>query len=132
MKNTLKKKLLVGFSAVSILFGSVFGSLSACAETESDSADFKKYSVVKMTGNYILHKNIKYSNYLNLTNVDTKCALHISMNSYGSVRVKNQDYSHLARNTELYFGKTLEELKENHIEYTDVCEECFPDGIEAE
>ncbi len=129
MKNTLKKKLLVGFTAASILFGSVFGSLAACTETESSSKDFQKYSVIKMTDNYVLHRNNSKSYY---TDVDTKCALHISMSSLGSVRVKNQDGSEFAYNTEFYLGKTLEELEENHIEYTDVCEECFPDGIEAE
>ena len=83
-----------------------------------------------MTGNYVLHRNIKINDIF--YDLDAKCGLHISMRRYGSVRVENQDGSELAHNTEFYLGKTLKELEEKHIEYTDVCEECFPDGIEAE
>lgn len=127
MKNTLKKKLLVGFSALSILFGSVFGSLSACEETESSSSskDFSGYAIIKITGKYVLHRNDRMNR-----DIYTKCWLHIS-SEYNSVCVENEDGSELAQNTELYLGESLEEFEKNHIEYTDVCEECFPDGLEA-
>ena len=131
MKNTLQNKLLVVFSAASILFGSVFGSLAACTETESDSEDFPKYSVLKMTDNYVLHRNIEEAAYV----IDTKCGLRLSWGGGIGVSVYNDSEfsSPLSeRNSELYLGKTLEELEKNHIEYTDVCKECFPDGLEAE
>ena len=136
MKNTLKNKLLGGISVLSIAGSIFFGSLAACTETESDSADFPKYSVVKMTDNYVLHRNIKkYSSHDN--GIDTKCGLHLSWSKYG-IYVRSPSDSEFmygpefAIYSELYLGKTLEELEKNHIEYTDVCEECFPDGIEAE
>lgn len=131
MKNTLKKKLLVGFTAASILFGSVFGSLAACTKTESNSDNFQKYSVVKMTGNYVLHRNIEKAPYV----INTKCGLRLSWGGRSGVSVYNDsEFSSplSAINLKLYFGKTLEELEKNHFEYTDVCEECFPDGLEAE
>lgn len=129
MKNTLKKKLLVVFTAASILFGSIFGSLAACTETESNSDNFQKYSVVKMTGNYVLHRNDRMNG---VNDIDTKCGLNIERPSRVVIYVHNEDGSTIAIGSELYFGKSLEELEKNHIEYTDVCEECFPDGIEAE
>ena len=129
MKNTLKKKLLVVFTAASILFGSIFGSLAACTETESNSDNFQKYSVVKMTGNYVLHRNDRMNG---VNDIDTKCGLNIERPSRVAIYVHNEDGSTIAIGSELYFGKSLEELEKNHIEYTDVCEECFPDGIEAE
>lgn len=130
MKNTLKKKLLGGISVLSIAGSIFFGSLAACTETESNSADFQKYSVVKMADNYVLHRNDDGMNGVN--NIDTKCGLNIERPSRIAIYVCNEDGSTIAICSELYFGKSLEELKENHIEYTDVCEECFPDGIEAE
>lgn len=126
MKNTLKKKLLGGISVLSIAGSIFFGSLAACTKTESNSADFQKYSVIKMTGNYVLHRNDRMNR-----DIYTKCWLHIS-SEYNSVCVENEDGSELAQNTELYLGESLEEFEKNHIEYTDVCKECFPDGIEAE
>ncbi len=126
MKNTLKKKLLGGISVLSIAGSIFFGSLAACTETESNSADFQKYSVIKMTGNYVLHKNDRMNR-----DIYTKCWLHIS-SDYNSVRVKDKDGSKLAQNTELYLGESLGEFEKNHIEYTDVCKECFPDGLETE
>lgn len=129
MENTLKKKLLGGLTVLSIAGSIFFGSLAACTETESNSADFQKYSVVKKTDNYVLHRNTRMKG---VNDIDTKCGLNIERPSRIAIYVQNEDGSTIAICSELYFGKSLEELKENHIEYTDVCEECFPDGIEAE
>ena len=129
MKNTLKNKLLGGISVLSIAGSIFFGSLAACTEKENNSADFQKYSVVKKTDNYVLHRNTRM---IGVNNIDTKCGLNIERPSRIAIYVCNEDGSTIAICSELYFGKSLEELKENHIEYTDVCEECFPDGIEAE
>lgn len=129
MKNTLKNKLLGGISVLSIAGSIFFGSLTACTEKESNSADFQKYSVVKKTDNYVLHRNTRMKG---VNDIDTKCGLNIERPSRIAIYVQNEDGSTIAICSELYFGKSLEELKENHIEYTDVCEECFPDGIEAE
>ena len=82
-----------------------------------------------MTGNYVLHRNDRMNG---VNDIDTKCGLNIERPSRIAIYVCNEDGSTIAICSELYFGKSLEELKENHIEYTDVCEECFPDGIEAE
>lgn len=129
MKNTLKKKLLGGLTVLSIAGSIFFGSLAACTETESNSDNFQKYSIVKMTGNYVLHRNDRMNG---VNDIDTKCGLNIERPGRGAIYVHNEDGSTIAIGSELYFGKSLEELEKNHIEYTDVCEECFPDGIEAE
>ena len=85
MKNTLKKKLLGGISVLSIAGSIFFGSLAACTETESNSADFQKYSVVKKTDNYVLHRNDRMNR-----DIYTKCWLHIS-SEYNSVCVENEE-----------------------------------------
>ena len=126
MKNTLKKKLLVGFSAVSILFGSVFGSLAACTETEISSKDFSGYAIIKITNKYVLHKNNKDSF------LDTECGFY-TKNSSPNLYICHRDNSFTtSRNTEFYKADTKEELVKVGAEWNTVCEECFPDGIEAE
>lgn len=142
MKNTLKKKMIVSLCSVSIAATSLFGSLTACTD-QSSYNNFDQYSVVKMTDNYVLHKNSMIKNEGGYYQACTDCNLSIEWIStfnkpQGPVFVYDNDdensFLHVpcAGSVELYMGKSLKELKNNHIEYTDVCEECFPDGIEAE
>ena len=129
MKNTLKKKLLVVFSALSILFGSVFGSLSACEETESSSSsskDFSGYAIIKITVKYVLHKNNKDSF------LDTECGFY-TRNLSPNLYICHRDNSFTtSRNTEFYTADTKEEFVKIGAKWDTVCEECFPDGLEAE